>query len=538
MAVLKYKKNGIWYEVGGLSVNEQEKLNTLIEQQTEEVCDALSVPVLAKEDEWFKRNDNQVKKDQITKIIIEDRHNNEDGEISWNADENDIGAIICYYSENVLYICCNRAGGLALNANSYSAFADFKNCTEIIGQALMKMDRVRRAYGLFANSGFTHLGDDSWNFRRAYNMLQAFMLCESVTSINLGMSTLRHANNVKQMFSNCVALEQVIAPKLAIENATNASMMFYKCNSLRELDMHNCTFTLCTDMSDMFSQCQSLTRLDATGWRLQNCTTASSMFAAISQSSPLTGMKIREIVGVGNWGMSACVDFSHMFYGCHYLTDLDLSLWDVSNGENYSHMFADTSGMETLIFDDGQGNAWNPTAANSFNAMFNDCGADTLDISCFKASKAKCLSQMFERFTGKIIGYETLNTSETTEFGQMFMGVTEEVLDLSGYDTRKASGTIQSGDTQGGAGMYDMFTSANYLREIRLGINFDIRGDGTMTTAQAFKLPTPSSEYIDGADGYWYEADGTKYEPDSPPNPAELGRAITLYAVNPTTSNT
>ena len=520
--------------------------------------DALSVPVLAPKESWFKAN--EVQKDDITAIHVVDKYSVTGAETeSWAADEAETGSIMCYVNGTELTISCDRAGGVALNPNSEKAFCGFTNATVFTGQDLLKMERVSRAYQLFMTSGFQELGDDSWNFARVYTMAFAFASMPNLVTVCLGRSTLSKCNSTQTMFASSEKLKNIIAHELRLDNVAvtmsmfngctaletinfgsstfanvaTASNMFYGCTSLKGIVWPKATFRAAADISLMFHNCVSLTGIDLSHAEFKNVTTCRGMFSGIDHSTPETGMQLTKIIGIENLDFSHCTDFMSMFYGCHHIAELDLSKWDVSKGTNFSHMFSDTSGLKKLTLDDGNGYAWDPVSAITFNAMFNDCAVETLNISCFASAKAMSLCQMFERLAGTIVGYDRLDTSETTEMAQMFMSTNMEVLDLSGYDTRKVSGSIKSGDMQSEAGFTDMLRAANYLREIRLGGNFDTRGDGTLTEAQAFVLPTPDSAYIPGADGYWYEEDGTQYDPASPPNPALLGRAVTLYAVNP-----
>ena len=581
MAVLKYKKNGVWYEVNagssaGVADNQQTEITIA------SIIDALSVPVLAPKATWYKGN---TAKADITAIHVVNKYTATGSEVeSWAADEAGVGTIMCYVNGTELTICCDRARGIALNPNSDNALSWFTNATVFTGQEFLKMERVSYAYQMCMGSAFTELGDPSWNFARIYSFAFAFCSMPNLTSIDLGKSTLASLDSAQAMFSGDAALKYFIAPELRMDNTRVTMAMFYGCSSLESIDLgestfdgtvpasnmfngctslvsvgmpmatfeavtdasgmfRNCTsleniawkatFAHATDISRMFHKCSALKTIDLSRANLSNVTTCNGMFASVDWSTAETGMHIEKIIGIETLNLSNCADFASMFYGCHHLTELDLSLWNVSKGTNFSHMFADMSGLTKLTLDDGKGNAWNPISAVTFNCMFNDNMTEELDISCFASAKAMSLCQMFERFAGTIVGYDKLDTSETTEMAQMFISTNMEVLDLSGYDTRKVSGSVKSGDTQSEAGFTDMLTSANYLKEIRLGVNFDTRGDGTLSEAQAFVLPTPNSAYIPGADGFWYEEDGTQYDPALPPNPAVLGRAITLYAVKP-----
>lgn len=525
-----YSAEGKWYELGaGLS---ESQVKLWMEEESKDLCDGLSVPVLKAKQSWYQ---GSTLREEIENIVITDNYTETGTEAeSWIADDEDSGDITCYVDGTTLIIASNRTGGLAMNANSEFAFAGFTGAVTMTGQELLRVDRVHRGYGLFKNGGFKALGADSWNFRRAYNLIQAFMGCAAMVTANLGQSTLRNVNSLREMFRECTALVEVISPRLAVEDCISTRQMFYDCPYLESVDTGRCTFEKCTDMNNMFRGCHSLPYIDCSSWRLRSCVEGQNMFSSLTKSVYLTGMQITEIKGVENFNMGQCTDMSHMFYGCQRLKRLDLSTWDVRKVTDFSHIFADTTAMQELILNDGMGNAWQPESAVSFNAMFNDCGAAVLDVSSFSCAKAMCLSQMFERARGEIVGYELLDTSEATEMVEMFSGTKMEIMDFSGYDTGKVTSTVQSGDVQSLPGMGAFLLDAKYLRRITLGAKFSTVGDGTLTAEQQFTLPVPSADYIEGADGYWYEADGTRYAPDAPPNPAVMSRAVTLHAVDPT----
>lgn len=83
-------------------------------------------------------------------------------------------------------------------------------------------------------------------------------------------------------------------------------------------------------------------------------------------------------------------------------------------------------------------------------------------------------------------------------------------------------------DTSNVTSMYDMFNGCSRLQTVTLGDKFSFNG---ATDARLTNLPTPDPNYIPGADGYWYTADGTRYAPSEIPN----NTAATYYAVEPVT---
>ena len=102
-----------------------------------------------------------------------------------------------------------------------------------------------------------------------------------------------------------------------------------------------------------------------------------------------------------------------------------------------------------------------------------------------------------------------------------------EELNLSSFDTRNAkAGVVTSTNGTASEAVLDMFTGMTSLRKITLGENFRFTVDGTT----AF-LPTPSADFIAGAEGYWFTEDGSAYTPEELPN-VHSG-VVTYYAVTP-----
>lgn len=75
---------------------------------------------------------------------------------------------------------------------------------------------------------------------------------------------------------------------------------------------------------------------------------------------------------------------------------------------------------------------------------------------------------------------------------------------------------ISNWDTSAVTTFKNMFQSCNNLKKVTVGLNFSINGDGTNTVAENMAiLPTPSTDYIEGADGMWYTFNGDAYAPNA-----------------------
>ena len=172
----------------------------------------------------------------------------------------------------------------------------------------------------------------------------------------------------------------------------------------------------------------------------------------------------------------------YMFKGCSALTTLNVSSFDTSNVTNMGGMFEGCNALTSLDL-----SHFNTTKVTDMSGMFYDCKALTeLSLSSFNTGKVTYMSNMFS------------NCGSLT------------ALDLSSFNTRNVSS------------MYAMFSSCKALQKVAFGAGWRWVG------ANGY-LPTPSSAYIAGADGKWYNTGGKGYAPKDIPS----NKAMTYTAVAP-----
>ena len=170
------------------------------------------------------------------------------------------------------------------------------------------------------------------------------------------------------------------------------------------------------------------------------------------------------------------------FAGVRNLKTADVSKLDMSRCKTIECMFTDCISLETLDL-----SGWDTGSLTNMSQAFQHCASLTkLNVSGWDVSKVTNMQLAF---------------AEDKALGS---------LDLSTWDNSAATS------------MKDAFLQMDSLNEISLGSRFKFVGTNGY-------LPTPSSAYIAGADGKWYDTDGNGYAPaDTPSN-----KAMTYTAVAP-----
>ena len=267
------------------------------------------------------------------------------------------------------------------------------------------------------------------------------------------------------------------------------------------------------DMSNMFADCSSITTLDLSSWDITSLKNVRMMFVGCSAltSINLSNFKVRGIIST-----------QYMFYACSSLTSLDLSDWDTSLVTDMSYMFANCSKLQSIT---GLSN-WDTKNVTTMQQMFQKCSKLTYigDLStkqvtrtngstytAWNTSKVTDISSMFDNcYVLETINVSNWNTDAVTKMYAVFSGCNAlKTLDLSSWNNHSVTND------------QDLFYNCYRLEKVSLGNEFEFVSAGAY-------LPTPSSNYITGADGKWYdEATGIGYAPENVPS----NKAATYVAV-------
>lgn len=488
----------------------------------------MAYPVLAANSTWFTQGGTTVKKTDITKIEIKDSYVPDTSVTvtsSWDASAAKNGSVTCYVIDTKLVIAGDGSGGICLNEESRDVFGSYKesesfsNVVTFLGCTLLDVSNcinIWRAFGFMTS--LTSIDVSNWNMKNATTLAQMFYGCKSLRSVDVSGWQFPKATAMNSLFEGCETLQSVDVSKWNTSNIQLMNWVFFGCTNLSTLDLSGWNVSNATDMTEMFAGCYKLTTLgDVSNWRLSSCNATTSMFSSCGSLID---------VDVSKWCMSNVTNMSGMFYGCSSLGEIDVSNWDVSKVTSFDH-FAAHANLKRKGIEN-----WKTTSAINTNALFHNCAEEELDLSGWDVSKVQFFCQMFENSPNlkRIKGLEKWNTSAGLGFDGMFERCSKlEEVDLSSFDTTKAKNNVAA-STNGHktATLQNMFLSCDNLRKVTLGSKFAINGDGTNTTAaNKLILPTPSAEYLEGANGKWYDFGGMEYAPNAIPDRA----AATYYAV-------
>ena len=460
----------------------------------------MATPIFKPTSTWFTPTVDTIKRSTFTEINIVDSYT-PTGTVtdSWDASVTQDGSIMCYVEGTTLTIAGNGSGKILTNENSGFMFSDegradfFTNVTTVNGLNLLDTSNTTI-------------------------MSRMFLQMQSVTSLDVSGFNTSKVTDFSMMFAYCYVVTNIPVSNFDTSSATSLYAMFFRCWILPTIDVSNFDTSNVTDIAYTFDECKMLEVIDVSKWDTSKVTT---LFLTFQQCNV-----VKEL-DVSNWDVSNVTNMGFTFYNCDGLTTLPIENWDVRNVETFDHTFAH---CDNLVVDVSK---WKTSSkCKYYCAMFHHNANEYLDVSGFDTSGAISLFSMFEaNYKLKSIkGLDGFDTSNCHAFEEMFNNCyLLEELDLSSFDTRKAdSDTIarSDGSTYKSQCTSGMIIGCRGLKKIILGKNFTFEGDGTSASNKVSYLPTPSSKYVDGADGNWYTIDGVAIAVADIPNLT----AATYYA--------
>ena len=128
-------------------------------------------------------------------------------------------------------------------------------------------------------------GLENLNTSNVTDMNNMFLLCSSLTSLDLSSFNTSKVTNMNSMFSSCSSLTSLDISTFNTSNVTSMGNMFLGCNALKIVDVTPFDVSKVTNMSMMFGSCKELTTICCnTDWRTSpNLTNSYLMFSGCNK---------------------------------------------------------------------------------------------------------------------------------------------------------------------------------------------------------------------------------------------------------------
>ena len=317
---------------------------------------------------------------------------------------------------------------------------------------------------------------------------------------------IRPADNASNLFdankTGFTNVQKIYAHMLDTSKCISMDEMFKDNTQLRIIDIESWDTSSVVHFSGTFENCSSLRNIKLVRWNTSKAEDMSYMFA---NCSALGNQALNQ------FNTEKVEDMSYMFYNCASMNTIDVSGFKTSNVRKMTSMFEGCTKVSVLDvsgFDVG--------IVMDFASMFKDCvKVQTLNVTSWETPLAQNMSKMFMNCkTLNELNLENWSTANVKDMEQMFYAchyIAE--LDLSTFNTQNVEN------------ISNMFGEMNRLRMITLSAKFSFRAGRTTCS-----LPSPSPLYIDDADGFWRDENGSILSPTNIPN----NTAATYHAVSDT----
>ena len=227
-----------------------------------------------------------------------------------------------------------------------------------------------------------------------------------------GAFGLNSGNNYPEWYNygTFAAVERVVFdPSFAQARPTTTAYWFYEMKNLTTITGLNYLNTSeVTNMLGMFWGCKYLTSLDLSSFNTANVTDMRFMF---NKCENLTSLD------VSSFNTANVINMLAMFWDCKNLTSLDVSSFNTSNVTDMSAMFENCGKLTSLDV-----SSFNTANVTDMRFMFNKCeNLTSLDLSSFNTANVINMESMFYGCNNLTsVDLRNFNTANVTNMKSMF----------------------------------------------------------------------------------------------------------------------
>lgn len=187
--------------------------------------------------------------------------------------------LVIHYDDNINYyrdrkdVCVFNTSGDLHTLMAETSEVPRREIETIIIDPLLINYKFISCYTLFA--GFRNLkriiGLEYFNTSEVVNMNKMFILCSSLTSLDLRRFNTSKVIDMGHMFNGCYTLTNLDLSNFDTSNVTDMSCMFASCEKLTSLNLSSFNTSKVIRMNEMFIDCKNLkTIYVGTGFNTNN----------------------------------------------------------------------------------------------------------------------------------------------------------------------------------------------------------------------------------------------------------------------------
>ena len=277
---------------------------------------------------------------------------------------------------------------------------------------------------------------DSFNTSNLYTMYRAFRICSNITEIDLSKLDLTNVETMNGLFYSCSNLKIVVLPENFGVNCVEMSYMFNYCYALDDLNYENLNMSNCntayymfcgtpfesynasifemTNMivcEGMFSEMANLKSIDISGWNVKN----GNFCGAILSNCTSLETVIMDNTYINARGLYA------MFYNCTSLKEIDFNNSLGFYGDDFASFFYGCTNLKTIKGID----KLYPKAYTNY--VFQNCESLTsIDLSSWDMSNVLRINDMFSNCKKLIDVTIYSSLDNVSDYANMFSGVTTD----------------------------------------------------------------------------------------------------------------
>jgi len=358
----------------------------------------LPIPTLAKWYTWFNPTNSDISRFDVSSLEIVDSFDPTGKTFveTWDGSEAQDGSIMVYAQDDGLnagtykiILSGNGSGCIYTNADSYGAFWNMINCTEITGMSLLDTSKTTNMEYMFnALSKVTELDVGHFDTSNVTSMRGLFDGCESIKTFDVANWDTGKVTNMMQTFELCIGMTNPNVGTWDTQNVENMYNMFFNCQSLKSIDLSTQRVTRngrtydswdtgnVTYIEGFLKKCYGLETVDVSTFDTSSFENSRLMFAysteiqAIDVSDKTITLNGRTVT---TWDMSNNTDLYGMFMETG-ITSIDVTAWDTSKVEDFQDMFAITklTSLDVSSFD---------TSGTTYYYSLNGFAADCPDLT-------------------------------------------------------------------------------------------------------------------------------------------------------------